>query len=231
MSVKAWPQLVSALLFARALDAKTNLEITVSRIRLVVLVFSALLARTACADIVYTFTTTNPASLAGPLGGTFTVADSAIANGFIAASEIKTFSFTLASTTSPFIAATFAPPDALSIASPFASTISVDPVSGHFLADSVIGIFDSNTGQQLSVTTYPGTIFPLVPQYEIVTAVSQIAQGQGTWTVTSPQVVPAGVAVATPALDGLGCFVLAMVLAIAGYSRRKPALSTTTTEA
>jgi len=187
------------------------MRIPMSQIRLVVLLISALSARAASADIIYTFTTTNPANLAGRLSGSFTVPDSAIADGFIAASEIKTYRFTLATAKSPFNAATFVPPDTLSIASPFASMISVDPVSGQFLADSAIGIIDGF--QRLSVTTYPGTVFPLVPQYQIETAFGQLAQGQGLWTVqrTLPQLAP------VPVLNRFGYLVLAMTLAISHF--------------
>jgi hypothetical protein len=62
---------------------------------LLALIINYLLARPARADIIYTFTTTSPAPLAGPVSGSFVVPDSAILNNFITASEITSYNFIL----------------------------------------------------------------------------------------------------------------------------------------
>jgi len=141
----------------------------------------------AQADLIYTFSTSSPAPLAGPVSGSFVVSDAAILDGFITASEFRSFGFTLPFAASPFTPATFAAPDPLAIGSPFAGAIMVDPITGHFTADALIQITDSTTAQRLGLTTFPGTVPPLVPQYQVIlgTAPSeQVAQGSGAWTVS-----------------------------------------------
>src|SRR5262249_14981594 len=105
---------------------------------LFVLTLTWLPARESGADIIYTFGTVSPAPLAGPVSGSFVVSDSAILDGFITAAEIRSFDFRLPQAASPFVPATFARPDALTIFSPFAGAISVNPVTGLFQADSDI---------------------------------------------------------------------------------------------
>ncbi|MBV8270171.1 MAG: PEP-CTERM sorting domain-containing protein, partial [Planctomycetaceae bacterium] len=152
-------------------------------VELLALVINYLLARPARADIIYTFTTTSPAPLAGPVSGSFVVPDSVILNNFITASEITSYNFILPSATSPFAPATFAPPDVLTIASPFNGAILVNPITGDFEADSRINITDSTTTQQLGLTTFPGTTPPLTPQYQVATGTAFFVQGSGVWRV------------------------------------------------
>ena len=139
----------------------------------------------AQADLIYTFSTSSPAPLAGPVSGSFVVSDAAILDGFITASEFRSFGFTLPFAASPFTPATFAAPDPLAIGSPFAGAIMVDPITGHFTADALIQITDSTTAQRLGLTTFPGTVPPLVPQYTVSTSnLGQTTQGSGAWTVS-----------------------------------------------
>lgn len=152
-----------------------------------VLIVSCLPARESNADILYTFGTVSPAPLAGPVSGSFVVSDAAILDSLITAAEIKSYDFRLPVAVTPFAPATFAPPDSLTILSPFAGAILVNPLTGAFQADSEIIILDSTTLEELTVTTFPGTVPPLVPQYIVAigTAPSQhVAQGSGAWTVT-----------------------------------------------
>jgi hypothetical protein len=144
-------------------------------------------AASAEATIIYTFTTTLPAPLAGPVNGAFSVSDSAILNSFITASEITSFDFILPSAMSLFAPATFAPPDVLAIFSPFAGAVAVDTITGVFTADALIQITDSSTTQRLGLTTFPGTVPPLVPQYQVIIGTGpseQSTQGSGAWTVS-----------------------------------------------
>jgi hypothetical protein len=88
--------------------------------------------------------------------------------------------------TSPFAPATLAPPDVLTIASPFNGAILVDPITGDFGADSRISIADSTTTQQLGLTTFPGATPPLIPQYQVIIGTvpfEQVTQGSGVWRV------------------------------------------------
>jgi hypothetical protein len=154
---------------------------------ILILIVSCLLTYPAQADLTYTFNTASPAPLAGPVSGSFVVSDSAILDGFITASEFTSFGFTLPFATSPFAPATFAAPDALAIFSPFAGAIMVDSITGHFTADALIQITDSTTAQRLGLTTFPGTVPPLVPQYQVILGTvpsEQVAQGSGAWTVS-----------------------------------------------
>ena len=144
-------------------------------------------ATPAEATVIYTFTTTIPAPLAGTVSGTFSVPDSAILDSFITASEITSFAFTLPSAISPFAPATFAAPDVLVIFSPFAGAVAVDSITGDFTADALIQITDSATTQRLGLTTFPGTVPPLVPQYQVIIGTGpseQSTQGSGAWTVS-----------------------------------------------
>lgn len=154
---------------------------------LTVLIIGCLLACSAKADIIYTFNTTSAAPLAGPVSGSFVVSDSAIVDSFITAAEITSFNFILPSATSPFAPATFAPSDVLTISSPFAGAIPVDSITGNFRGDSSIQITDSTTTQRLGLTTFPGTVPPLVPQYLVsirTGPLEQVSQGRGAWTVS-----------------------------------------------
>src|SRR5215831_20632576 len=99
--------------------------------------FTWLVGQPAMADIIYTFNTAVAAPLAGPVSGSFVVPDAAILDGFINASEIKSFSFTLPAATAPFAPATFATPDALVIFSAVSGLIPVNPITGNFTADSL----------------------------------------------------------------------------------------------
>jgi hypothetical protein len=62
------------------------------------------------ATIIYTFTTTAPAPLAGPVSGAFPVPDSAILDGFIRAPEIISYQFVLPSAAAPFAPTTLPHP-------------------------------------------------------------------------------------------------------------------------
>jgi hypothetical protein len=62
------------------------------------------------ATIIYTFTTTAPAPLAGPVSGAFPVPDSAILDGFIRAPEIISYQFVLPSAAAPFALTTLPHP-------------------------------------------------------------------------------------------------------------------------
>jgi hypothetical protein len=133
------------------------------------------------ATIIYTFTTTAPAPLAGPVSGAFSVPDSAILDGFIRAPEIISYQFVLPSAAAPFAPTTFSAPDPLTILSPFAGAMSVDPSTGTFTADSLVLVADAATSQQLaSVARSLST-----PRYEIGLGelpFQQFVQGDGLWT-------------------------------------------------
>ena len=115
------------------------------------------------ATIIYTFTTTAPAPLAGPVSGAFSVPDSAILDGFIRAPEIISYQFVLPSAAAPFAPTTFSAPDPLTILSPFAGAMSVDPSTGTFTADSLVLVADAATSQQLGIVARSLS----TPRYEI----------------------------------------------------------------
>lgn len=149
---------------------------------LVALIAGTLFASPASADFVYTYSSTVSAPLAGPMSGQFVVLNSAIADGFISASEVTSFSFTLSSAAAPFMPATFAPFDTLTIFSPNMGRIPVNPTTGAFVADALIQIVDSATGQLLDVTALGG--------YEVDTSGGSVAQGVGQWTLQQVTIAP-----------------------------------------
>jgi hypothetical protein len=103
------------------------------------------------------------------------------------------------------------------IASPFGGGILVDPVTGAFLADSNITIIDGTTLQRLGLTTFPGTVPPLVPQYQVIIGTApfeQLTQGSGAWNV---QRVPEPPPILLVGLAGLS-------LALAHYRHRQLSL-------
>jgi len=138
---------------------------------------------TAEATILYTFTTTVPAPLAGPVSGTFSVSDSAILDGFIAVQEISSYRFVLASAAPPFTPVIFSAPDPLTTVSPFGGAIAVDPNTGTFTMDAVISVNDPATSQRLGINARS-----LVgPRYEVDLGQPPFFQesvsGDGIWTV------------------------------------------------
>ena len=180
---------------------------------LVVLTVNCLPARLASADITYTFTTISPAPSAGPVSGSFVVSDSAIRDSFINAAEIASYDFRLPLAAFPFIPATFAPPDTLTIASPFGGAILVDPLTGAFKMDASIGITHSATLERLGLTVFRDTVPPQFPSYGVGIGTfpfDQNAQGSGSWTVVIPE--PSSV---------LFFGVAGIVFALVHYGRRR----------
>jgi hypothetical protein len=175
------------------------------------------LARPAWADFVYTFNTTSLAPLAGPASGSFRVADSAILDGFLTASEITSYGFIVSSATPPFAPATFAAPDPLTTISPFAGAIRVDPATGRFQEDAIIQISDSPSQQTLSMTVF--SPIPMIgrPAYEVQFGgpFGPSTQGRGEWTVQRP-----GVVVPKPSTILLACAAGICGLVYQGARRR-----------
>jgi len=163
---------------------------------------AALFSSCAAAEIVYTYSTTSSDPSAGPVNGQFVVPDAAIIDGFISASEITSYQFVLDAAMPPFVPATFASPDALTILSPFLGKIQVDPSSGAFLADAEIIIVDGATGQHLALTLTVG-------EYIVsTTAGPVVASGIGQWRRERVSMTP------VPTLGHLGVAALNLILVL-----------------
>jgi len=144
---------------------------------IVALMISCFVTGPAMARLIYTFTTRSPAPVAGPLNGSFSVADSAIVDGFIFGSEIMSFEFALPSARSPFVPAIFSMPDTLEILSPFGGGLLVDPIKGNFILDGNIIIRDAALNEEIAFTVR------LMSTYGVYIGTVPFDLGEGQWDI------------------------------------------------
>lgn len=176
---------------------------------LAVVVGATLAADNAHAEYSYRFATEVPGTAAGPVNGSFLVSDSAIADGFITADEIQSFSYSMQQATAPFARATFAPPDPLTLS----GRITVDPATGELIGNGYdITIVNGATGQTLDVGCF-GHLEPGEGGYTVTAAHGTQNVGVGTCSVAHA-ITTAGPTAAVPASGVASLLSLAALLVL-----------------
>jgi hypothetical protein len=141
------------------------------------------LAVTARADIIYTFTTTTPAPHAGTISGAFSVPDNAIAKGKLVGSDIDSYLFFETGTSSPFFPFVWSP----TLGNQFAdANRPVNPVTGQFappfndISTDIVFLNPPFGPSLLFIPTGPNTA-----TFEVVSGLNA-ESGSGTFTISGP---------------------------------------------
>jgi hypothetical protein len=148
---------------------RSNMTVRNALFTLVVALGSGSAAR---ADLIYSFTTTNPAPVFGPVSGFFTVPDAAIGDGSITEAEITDYSFS-------DLLVTFAPPSTF-----LDAIIPVDSTTGVMTFLGVIAINENL--DLLNIFTGPGTETYIRGDF----ATGVVNTGNGVWSVSSAPAIP-----------------------------------------